>query len=42
MGQTLYEKVFDAHAVRRLSTGQHQLLMGLHLVHEVTDRKSVV
>jgi 3-isopropylmalate/(R)-2-methylmalate dehydratase large subunit len=37
MGQTLYEKVFDAHAVRRLSTGQYQLLMGLHLVHEVTS-----
>jgi 3-isopropylmalate/(R)-2-methylmalate dehydratase large subunit len=37
MGQTLYEKVFDAHAVRPLATGQHQLLMGLHLVHEVTS-----
>jgi 3-isopropylmalate/(R)-2-methylmalate dehydratase large subunit len=37
MGKTLYEKVFDAHAVRRLSSGQYQLLMGLHLVHEVTS-----
>jgi 3-isopropylmalate/(R)-2-methylmalate dehydratase large subunit len=37
MGQTLYEKVFDAHAVRRLPSGQYQLLMGLHLVHEVTS-----
>jgi homoaconitase/3-isopropylmalate dehydratase large subunit len=37
MGQTLYEKVFAAHAVRRLSTGQYQLLMGLHLIHEVTS-----
>src|SRR5512147_840721 len=37
MGKTLYEKVFDAHAVRRLESGQYQLLMGLHLVHEVTS-----
>jgi 3-isopropylmalate/(R)-2-methylmalate dehydratase large subunit len=37
MGKTLYEKVFDAHAVRRLPSGQYQLLMGLHLVHEVTS-----
>jgi 3-isopropylmalate/(R)-2-methylmalate dehydratase large subunit len=37
MGRTLYDKVFDAHAVRRLSSGQYQLLMGLHLVHEVTS-----
>src|SRR5512139_3839220 len=37
MGRTLYEKVFDAHAVRRLPSGQYQLLMGLHLVHEVTS-----
>jgi 3-isopropylmalate/(R)-2-methylmalate dehydratase large subunit len=37
MGKTLYEKVFDAHAVRRLASGQYQLLMGLHLVHEVTS-----
>src|SRR5499426_1631630 len=37
MGQTLYEKVFDRHTVRRLPSGQYQLLMGLHLVHEVTS-----
>jgi 3-isopropylmalate/(R)-2-methylmalate dehydratase large subunit len=37
MGQTLYEKVFEAHAVRRLASGQYQLLMGLHLIHEVTS-----
>ena len=37
MGQTLYEKVFDRHTVRRLPSGQFQLLMGLHLVHEVTS-----
>ena len=37
MSKTLYEKVFDAHAVRRLPSGQYQLLMGLHLIHEVTS-----
>jgi len=37
MGKTLYEKVFEAHAVRRLPSGQYQLLMGLHLIHEVTS-----
>jgi 3-isopropylmalate/(R)-2-methylmalate dehydratase large subunit len=37
MAKTLYEKVFDAHAVRRLASGQYQLLMGLHLIHEVTS-----
>jgi 3-isopropylmalate/(R)-2-methylmalate dehydratase large subunit len=33
----LYEKVFDRHTVRRLPSGQYQLLIGLHLVHEVTS-----
>jgi 3-isopropylmalate/(R)-2-methylmalate dehydratase large subunit len=37
MGLTLLKKVWDLHAVRRLSTGQTQLLIGLHLVHEVTS-----
>ena len=37
MGKTLYEKVFDSHTVRRLPSGQHQLLMGLQLLHEVTS-----
>jgi 3-isopropylmalate/(R)-2-methylmalate dehydratase large subunit len=37
MSQTLYEKVFDKHVVRQLPTGQTQLLMGLHLLHEVTS-----
>jgi 3-isopropylmalate/(R)-2-methylmalate dehydratase large subunit len=36
MGQTLLQKVWDLHTVRRLSTGQIQLFIGLHLVHEVT------
>jgi 3-isopropylmalate/(R)-2-methylmalate dehydratase large subunit len=37
MGQTLYEKVFDSHTVGRLQSGQTQLFMGLHLIHEVTS-----
>jgi 3-isopropylmalate/(R)-2-methylmalate dehydratase large subunit len=37
MGKTLYEKVFEAHTVARLPSGQVQLLMGLHLIHEVTS-----
>lgn len=37
MGKTLYEKVFDQHTVRQLPSGQYQLLMGVHLIHEVTS-----
>jgi 3-isopropylmalate/(R)-2-methylmalate dehydratase large subunit len=37
MGKTLYDKVFDSHAVALLPSGQHQLFMGLHLLHEVTS-----
>ena len=37
MGQTLLQKVWDRHSVRTLSTGQTQLFIGLHLVHEVTS-----
>ena len=37
MGKTLLQKVWDAHTVRRLPTGQTQLLIGLHLIHEVTS-----
>ena len=37
MGKTLYDKVFEAHTVARLPSGQYQLLMGLHLIHEVTS-----
>jgi 3-isopropylmalate/(R)-2-methylmalate dehydratase large subunit len=36
MGTTLLKKVWDLHTVRSLSTGQTQLFIGLHLVHEVT------
>jgi 3-isopropylmalate/(R)-2-methylmalate dehydratase large subunit len=34
---TLWQKVWDRHAVRRLPTGQTQLYVGLHLIHEVTS-----
>jgi len=34
---TLYDKVWDRHAVTELPTGQTQLFVGLHLVHEVTS-----
>ena len=37
MGRTLFRKVWDRHAVRRLPTGQTQLFIGLHLIHEVTS-----
>jgi 3-isopropylmalate/(R)-2-methylmalate dehydratase large subunit len=37
MRQTLFKKIFDAHTVRRLPTGQMQLFIGLHLIHEVTS-----
>ena len=37
MGKTLLRKVWDLHAVRRLPTGQTQLFVGLHLIHEVTS-----
>jgi 3-isopropylmalate/(R)-2-methylmalate dehydratase large subunit len=37
MGKNLYDKVFERHAVRALDSGQYQLLMGLHLIHEVTS-----
>ena len=36
MGQTLLRKVWDLHTVRQLPTGQTQLFIGLHLIHEVT------
>ena len=37
MRQTLLQKVWEAHAVRTLPTGQTQLFIGLHLIHEVTS-----
>ncbi len=37
MGQTLYEKVFNRHVVREIAPGQYQLLVGLHLLNEVSS-----
>ncbi len=37
MGKNLFEKVWEAHTVRKLSNGQTQLFIGTHLVHEVTS-----
>ena len=37
MGQNLYNKVFDRHCVGQLPSGQYQLFIGLHLIHEVTS-----
>ena len=37
MGESLFNKVWDLHAVRELPTGQTQLFIGLHLIHEVTS-----
>jgi 3-isopropylmalate/(R)-2-methylmalate dehydratase large subunit len=37
MGNSLLEKVWAAHTVRELPSGQTQLFIGLHLIHEVTS-----
>jgi 3-isopropylmalate/(R)-2-methylmalate dehydratase large subunit len=37
MGRTLFDKVWETHAVRTLPNGQTQLLIGTHLIHEVTS-----
>src|ERR1700694_5970578 len=37
IANTLFQKVWNAHAVRVLPSGQTQLFVGLHLVHEVTS-----
>ena len=37
MGKPLFQKVWDAHSVRTLPSGQTQLFVGLHLTHEVTS-----
>ncbi|UWG48749.1 Homoaconitate hydratase/3-isopropylmalate dehydratase large subunit family protein [Halanaeroarchaeum sp. HSR-CO] len=34
---TLYDNVWDRHRVTQLPTGQDQLFVGLHLIHEVTS-----
>ena len=35
--RNLFNKVWDAHSVRTLASGQTQLFVGLHLIHEVTS-----
>ncbi len=35
--QNLFHKVWDRHVVRQLPSGQDQLFIGLHLIHEVTS-----
>ena len=37
MGQNLLNKVWDLHKVGTLPSGQDQLFIGLHLIHEVTS-----
>ena len=37
MAKTLLDKVWDTHTVTELPSGQTQLFIGLHLVHEVTS-----
>jgi 3-isopropylmalate/(R)-2-methylmalate dehydratase large subunit len=37
MSETLFRKVWNAHAVRELPSGLTQVFVGLHLVHEVTS-----
>ncbi len=34
---TLYDKVWDIHKVCQLPSGQYQILIGRHLIHEVTS-----
>lgn len=34
---TLYDKVFDSHVVKKLSWGQYQVFVDLHLIHDVTS-----
>jgi 3-isopropylmalate/(R)-2-methylmalate dehydratase large subunit len=36
-GANLLDKVWDTHTVRELPSGQTQLFIGLHLIHEVTS-----
>ena len=37
MGKTLLTKVWDRHKVATLPTGEDQIFIGLHLIHEVTS-----
>ena len=37
MGKSLLDKVWDLHTVAKLPSGEDQIFVGLHLVHEVTS-----
>lgn len=37
MSKNLFDKIWDLHSVTTLPTGQTQLFVGLHLIHEVTS-----
>ncbi|TFH03772.1 MAG: 3-isopropylmalate dehydratase large subunit, partial [Spirochaetales bacterium] len=37
MSKNLFNKVWDRHTVAKLPSGQDQLFIGLHLIHEVTS-----
>jgi len=37
IGKSLYQKVFEKHIVKKMPSGQYQLFIGLHLIHEVTS-----
>jgi len=37
MGKNLFNKVWELHKVKTLPSGQDQLFVGLHLIHEVTS-----
>lgn len=37
MGKTLYEKVFDSHALRELAPGQYQIVVDRHMLNEVSS-----
>ncbi len=37
MSETLLDKVWENHEVAKLASGQSQLFIGLHLIHEVTS-----
>ena len=37
MGRNLFQKIWDDHLVRQLDSGQYQVFMALHLIHEVTS-----
>jgi 3-isopropylmalate/(R)-2-methylmalate dehydratase large subunit len=37
VGKNLFQKVWDKHLVGQLESGQYQVFMALHLIHEVTS-----